>query len=235
MIELITFDLDNTLWDVTPVIQRAERAMLDFLGNAFADQRDKLTREHLWQARQHILLEQPRLAAMPTQLRMAVLRRSFSLAGMPSQQIEAAAQACFDVFMEQRNQIDLYPQTLPLLSQLSAQFALIALSNGNADLRRIGLHQYFVAHFSAESTGKPKPDPAMFQAALNTAQVAAGQSIHIGDHPLEDVAAANRLGMRTVWFNPGGQQRPPDCKPDLEIARLEELPAAIEQIVDGWD
>jgi HAD superfamily hydrolase (TIGR01549 family) len=46
-------------------------------------------------------------------------------------------------------------------------FDLYALSNGNADIQRVGLGHLFKQHFSAAGVGAAKPDPRMFQAALD--------------------------------------------------------------------
>lgn len=230
MIRLVTFDLDNTLWDVTPVILRAERAMLTAMSARHPQHQPLLTVERVRSVRDQVLQQQPHLAALPTRLRRAVLSDIYARLPIPYEQQQAAVDAAFDAFMEQRNQIELFPQTLPLLTDLTNRFALIALSNGNADLRRVGIDHFFVAHFSAETTGKPKPDPAMFQAALSAAGVAPEHTLHIGDHPLEDVRAAQQVGMRAVWFNPTAKPAPEGVQPDAEIRDLSEITSLIDQL-----
>ena len=88
-----------------------------------------------------------------------------------------------------------------MLETLADSYTLGALSNGNADLKRIGIRELFGFHHSAESIGRRKPDPDMFQAALHSAGVQPEQALHVGDHPVEDVDAARQHGFHAVWAN----------------------------------
>ena len=114
------------------------------------------------------------------------------------------------------------------LQQLAAEYPLIALTNGNADLELIGINTLFRAHFSAEQLGAPKPQPDLFQAALQKADVHAHECIHIGDHQEQDIVAAARLGIKTIWVNlSDAAWAETEVQPDQEITHLSQLPAAV--------
>ena len=57
----------------------------------------------------------------------------------------------------------------------------------------------------AEDLGIGKPDPAPFLEALKRGESEASAAVHIGDHPGDDIAGAQRAGLRAVWFNPQGK------------------------------
>jgi len=72
----------------------------------------------------------------------------------------------FSVFHEARQKVTLYDDVLPVLQQLKARFHLVALTNGNADIQKTGLGALFERQISAADVMAAKPDPAMFQKAM---------------------------------------------------------------------
>lgn len=226
MSRLLTFDLDNTLWDVEPIVERAERVMHDYLS----------TRLALWQQRDDELLKASRRAAWQahpeqhhnlTFMRIAVLERALQALGLTTTEAQRLAREGFAAFHRERNKVELFPHAETMLQTLAKEHRLIALSNGNADIRQMPISPYFHAHFSAEMVGAAKPHRQLFDAALQHAQAAAEHSIHIGDHPEQDIAAAKAVGMQTVWVNLTQQQWPLAERPDAEIHCLSELPPII--------
>lgn len=63
----------------------------------------------------------------------------------------------------------------------------MSLTNGNADLQRVGLHGHFSHHVAAREVGVAKPDPAIFHHACARLGLAPSQVLHVGDDPLLDV------------------------------------------------
>lgn len=232
MIKLITLDLDNTLWDVNPVLIRAEKQLQDWIRQELPEAATHYHKDNLMALRQQFVAERPEIARLPTTLRKAILNACFHQAGLRDPDLEQAVDNAFRVFHRARNQIEFFPETLPLLETLAREFSLIALSNGNADIRLVGLDSYFDAHFSAESIGRPKPDPAMFEAALRHAGVEPEQAVHIGDHPEEDIEAAQNIGYRTIWFNPKKKTWQKARQPDREVNELNQLVTIVKELSD---
>lgn len=230
MIKLITFDLDNTLWDINPVIIAAEKRLRNWVAEQVPEAVAHLEMDQLKQVYKKIREEHPELLHHPTNFRKKILHTVFSRVQTNPEPAASLTEKAFQVFYEGRNQITLFHQAEAILKNLSQRYPLIALSNGNANLTMIGIDQYFKAHFSSETEGKAKPHKAMFERALAFSQIEAHQAIHIGDHPIEDVEAASKLGFSTIWFNQNQQQDSTLCNPTEQIHNLDQLESAVYRI-----
>ncbi|MCG8393160.1 MAG: HAD family hydrolase [Pseudomonadales bacterium] len=200
-LKLITFDLDNTLWPVDEVIRRAEKACSDWIADHHPEAAHALSAEKVRTVRTELIRENPAYLDNLTALRQDAMTRAFTLHGYSRSEARQIAEQAFLVFHRARNQVTFFPGAREVLETLADSYLLGALTNGNADLQQIGIADLFAFHHSAETIGKRKPAPDMFQAALGSAGVSAGQAMHVGDHPLEDVNAAREHGMHAVWAN----------------------------------
>ncbi|MGE8503082.1 MAG: HAD family hydrolase [Pseudomonas sp.] len=226
-IELITFDLDDTLWDVSPVMQDAEAALRNWLA-LHAPRLGAVPVEHLWQIRSGLLDAEPMLKHRLSELRRRILFHALEGAGYSHDEALALAEAGFQVFLSARHQVELFAEVHPTLEALAERFMLGVITNGNADVRRLGLSEYFRFALCAEELGIGKPDPKPFREALSRAGgIAAERAVHIGDHPSDDIAGAQAAGMRAIWFNPQGRTWDADTLPDAQIGSLAELPALL--------
>ena len=225
-IRLITFDLDNTLWDVTPVMQSAEASLRAWLGE-HAPLLGAVPIEHLWAIRARLLSDEPALKYRLSELRRRILLLALQEAGYPAQQAGPLAEAGFQTFMSARHQVTLFADVHATLAQLAKQYQLAVITNGNADVRRLGLAEYFTFTLCAEELGIGKPDPLPFQRALANAQVRAEQAVHIGDHHEDDIAGAHAAGLRSVWFNPAAKDWLGGERAHGEIRHLSQLPALL--------
>jgi putative hydrolase of the HAD superfamily len=142
------------------------------------------------------------------------------------------ADEAMEVFLHARNQIEFFEGALDVLGHLDSSHRLGALSNGNADVHRLGLSHLFDFAFSAEDVGAPKPDLALFQHALNHTGVAADRMVYVGDDPILDVDAAKQAGLKTVWLDHGKKPKG-STRPDATISHIRELPEAIRAISRG--
>lgn len=223
-IRLITFDLDDTLWPVAPVIVRAEHRMRDYLDTHAPEVNRQLDRDDFTRIREEILAREPGLANAISTLRHRVVEAALAHCGYSD--IDAIAAGAFAAFLDARHDIAYFEDALDTLAHLSRSFILGALSNGNADVARLGLDRYFTFHFSAEQVGRRKPHPAMFERALQEAGVSAEAAAHVGDHADDDIRGAHAVGMATVWVNRSGNAwDEPDLRPTWEIRDLAELNA----------
>ena len=197
-IRAITLDLDDTLWPIWPTIARADQAMRDWLAErAPAAARLAAAPEQARAARDAALREHPELAHDLSRLRCEAIRWLLRQSG----EDPSLAEPAFEVFFEWRQRVELFADALPALEFLSARFPLVAISNGNADLGRVGLAPFFQAAISAREFGVAKPDPRIFHAAAQAASVAAEQVLHVGDDARLDAVGALNAGMQVVWVN----------------------------------
>jgi len=219
-VQAIIFDLDDTLWEVGPVIVRAEHAMLAFLAERYPRVLELHTLESMRDVRARMALEHPAMRHDFTWLRLESLRRHAREAGYA----DSMAQEAFEVFYRARNEVTLYDDVLPALEQLRARFRLFAISNGNADLGTIGLGRFFEHSLAAREAGVLKPDPRIFGLLLERARLGAAQVVHVGDDVDADVEGARRAGVTAVWVNRRGRDWPAATSPPpLTVRTLTEL------------
>jgi putative hydrolase of the HAD superfamily len=231
-IRVITFDLDNTLWDVAPVLMRAEEAQRAWLLRHRPGTMDRVVHADLWELRKTLRKAHPELSHNVTAMRKLLLRELQLAAGYNAQQADQGADAAFAALLRERYKVELYAQALEVLEQLSRDYRLGALTNGNADVYRTDAGEYFDFAFLAEEIGASKPAPDMFHAALETTGVQPKEVVHVGDSPEHDVLGARQIGMRTIWVNLNNDIWQHNDRPDETIRHIGELPAAIERI-DG--
>ena len=230
-IKLLTFDLDNTLWETDSVISKAEQATVEWIDEHVPAAAHHYNLETLREIKKHLAQNRPDIRHKLSALRTEMLHQVFLRSGLDEQEARETATSAFTAFLKVRNQVELFDGALEALKILAADYQLIALSNGNSDLKAIGLDQLFSHHFNADQVANPKPHPDMFEAALKVAGVVASQTIHIGDHQQQDVLAAHQLGMKTVWANMDAQQwQETACKPSGTITQLKQLPALIQAL-----
>ena len=201
-IRAITMDLDDTLWPIWPTIARAEavlQAWLDERAPATAALgRDKNT---LREVRNQMATLRPDLAHDMSALRRESIRMLLNRAGDDP----ALAESAFDVFFAERHRVELFEDALPALQGLASRFPVVALSNGNANVHRVGLGEHFHAALSAQGLGVGKPDRRIFHAGAKAANVAPEAVLHIGDDAHLDGLGAIDAGMQFAWIRRDGQ------------------------------
>jgi FMN hydrolase / 5-amino-6-(5-phospho-D-ribitylamino)uracil phosphatase len=224
-VQAIIFDLDDTLWEVGPVIVRAEHAMRAFLATSYPRVLEMHTPESMRDLRARMALEHPAMRHDFTWLRLDSLRRLARAAGYA----ETMAEEAFAVFYRARNDVILFDDVMPALERLQGSFRLFAASNGNADLAAIGLAKYFEHALAAREAGSLKPDPRIFSLLLERAGLRPAQALHVGDDALADVEGARRAGLTPVWVNRSGAEWPlPASARPLMVRTLGELADLLE-------
>ncbi len=219
----ISLDLDDTLWPVEPAIRNAELRLDAWLRAEHPDVAAKFPVAAMRALRDAIDRERPDLAHDFTAQRLLTIERAFAACGIGDAHVADA----FEIYYAARNAVECYADALPALAALSARMPIVSVSNGNADLERIGLRHHFRHCISARETGYAKPHAAIFEAACARLGVAPAHVLHVGDDPLLDVGGAREAGLRTAWLNRSGAAWSHGPSPDLTIADLDELAAWI--------
>lgn len=219
-IQAITLDLDDTLWPIWPTIERAEQALASWLGarapRAAAVFTDVQARQRV---REQVVRAQPDIGHDLSALRRASIR----LALQQGQEDTQLTEPAFQIFFAERMRVDLFDDARPALAFLARHFPVVALSNGNADVDRVGVGEFFVASVSAREVGVGKPDRRIFQAAAASAGVPMDAVLHIGDDAALDVLGALDVGMQTVWVNRDEQAWVHEAQPHHIVPSLTEL------------
>jgi HAD superfamily hydrolase (TIGR01549 family) len=116
-----------------------------------------------------------------------------------------------------------------LLDRLSPRYRLGIVSNFYGNLGAVcastGIARHLGAAIDSAAVGFEKPDPRIFQAALDALAVSADRAVFVGDSLPRDMAGARAMGMRHVYLKPGADAA--CCPDDAVIARLDRLPGVL--------
>jgi FMN hydrolase / 5-amino-6-(5-phospho-D-ribitylamino)uracil phosphatase len=219
-VRAIAFDLDNTLWDVEPVLARAEARVFSWLSAHAPRITARLTLEDMRRAREALARTEPHNAHDFTYLRTTALAAHAREHGYD----ESLAAHAFEVFLAARCEVELFADVLPGLERLKNRYPLASLSNGNADLGRIGLGHLFAVSLNARQLGVAKPARACFERLAAQLALEPQQVIYVGDDAQLDVLAARAAGLRTAWMNRRNSDWPAHLPPpDVTVRDCLEL------------
>lgn len=219
-IKAITLDLDDTLWPVRPTIVRAEEALQAWLAT-HAPNTAMLCLEpkvkHL--IRTEVNQRHADKAHDLSFLRREAIKESLLRAG----DAPHLADAAFEVFFAERQNVTLYEGAASALVRLAARYPLVSLSNGNADVFRTAAAPYFKASVSARLVGVAKPDVRIFHVAAAQLNLPVESVLHVGDDATTDVMGAVNAGMQAAWINTQGHDWPHDSPQPFTVGHVGEL------------
>ena len=219
-IKAISFDLDDTLWPISPTIESAEKVLHQWMAN-YAPMAAALfsSPSALHEIRNHMAASRPDLKNDLS----AVRRESIRLALYRAGENPLLAEQAFEVFFAERQRVTLFDDVRPSLQFLADRFPLVAVSNGNSDLGLIGVGSYFRANISAREFGVGKPDPRIFHAAAGAVDLTPGSVLHVGDDATLDALGALNAGMQAAWVNRLDHRWPHALEPHLMLTDLTQL------------
>ncbi len=232
-VSAITLDLDDTLWAFAPIGARIEQALDDWLREHSPATAQQYPAAAMRALREQVFAENPHLTHDLSALRRMTLERALRSSGGDPALVDAA----YDVFYAVRNQVECYPDSLDALARIAARVPVAALSNGNADLARIGIARHFTFGLHAREHGAGKPDASIFLAACARLGCAPGEVLHVGDHIEMDVLGAARAGLRSCWINRADDHgvrrewRHEEIEPDLHFDTLTALADWLDEAV----
>ncbi len=200
-IRAITFDLDDTLWPSAPTLTRAEQRAHAWLAQHAPAVAAMWPIEQLRELRFSIYRQHPELHHDFLRLRRMAMHAAFEQAGVSGAPAHEQIERVLEVFMTARNEVDLYPDVPDSLARLSRRLPLASLTNGNADVARVGIGHYFKAAISAHAHGVSKPDAALFHIACRALACEPEEVLHVGDDIALDVRGARDAGLQVLWIN----------------------------------
>ncbi len=226
-LQLITFDLDDTLWDVRPALIKAEQAQNDWLLQHYPSLAPLLVPAELLARKQTLARQQPELRHNISLFRQTLLKHLLLELGLDDTEATESGMAAFHAFLSKRNDVAIFPAAPTVLATLAKTYTLAALTNGNADVFQTPLGHHFSFALRAEDVGAAKPEPKMFHTALAKADVAPHACLHVGDSHDHDIEGAVRAGVASVWLTEAGNT---SDVANATIHCLSELPA----LLDAW-
>ena len=227
LIRVITFDLDDTLWETKLVLTHAEHQVFNWLKEYAPKVTEHFSIESLAQWRWKKYNNSPQLAHQISQLRIDTMQQVMALVGYDKPSSKRLAKECFGVFINARHQVTLFEDVIPILEQLRTHYTLGTLTNGNADISRLAIAHLFDFSFRAEQVNASKPAPELFIAAQRAGSCRANEMIHVGDNIEHDVIGANQAGCHSLWYNPQTQTPPKNARASMEVHSLAQIPKTI--------
>ncbi|WP_349999460.1 HAD-IA family hydrolase [Stenotrophomonas lacuserhaii] len=216
-IQAITLDLDDTLWPFAPIGARIEQVLHDWMLQHSPATAAMFPQAAMRELRERAYLDNPHLHHDLSALRRLALQQALQDSGADAALLEPA----YEAFFAARNQVEYYPDALDALQRIAARVPVAALSNGNADLERIGVAHLFAFQLGAREHGAAKPFASIFHAACERLGVAPEHVLHVGDHIEMDVAGAMSAGLRGCWINrEAARWNHPSLQPDLQFDTL---------------
>ncbi|MFK9090394.1 HAD family hydrolase [Bacillus salipaludis] len=220
MIKAVIFDLDGTLLNRNASLQTFIEFQYERLKNCFIHIPKELyisrfieldCRGYVWKDKVYQQLIQ-----------------EFNIKGITWEQLLQ------DYLAEFKNHCIPFPNLIRMLEAIKKQSILIGIiTNGMGqfqmdNITALGIKKYFKTIHISEWEGVKKPNPEIFEKALKQLNVLANESVYIGDHPENDVIAARKVGMKTIWKR---DIQWDGCKADFIIEDLGEILSIIEKLL----
>lgn len=230
-IKAMTFDLDDTLYDNRPIIRQVESQMVEWLHQQhpvsatqplswWYDLKCTLAQHDSW------------LTNDVTLWRHTQIEQGLIQLGYQQQQATQAANDAIEQVLKLRSNFTVPKESHQVLAKLAKTVPLVAITNGNVDVAKIGLADYFSLVLKAGPDGYAKPQRDLFDKAQQFLALPAKDILHVGDHLVSDVLGAKQSGMQACWFNDQNSDLSRSDKvkvlPDVEVNRLSELLLLIE-------
>jgi HAD superfamily hydrolase (TIGR01549 family) len=219
----ISFDLDDTLYDNHPVIQKANDSIIEYLNKTYPELAQLSAKE--WSLYKDIeAAEFPEVKHDVSLWRIQTLTRIMTIYGIPKYKAITYSQDAFNEFLKLRSDFIVPQSSLNLLAKLATYYPVIAITNGNVDEFKIQLDEKFKFILKAGNGFKSKPEPDLFIEAARRLNIEVSDILHVGDHLLSDVYGAQNNGAQAVWFNPNKQSlNGARLLPTVEISQLEQI------------
>lgn len=219
------FDLDHTLWDYDRNVQES---LSELFHHYKLEELGVLSSQHfidsfyavnfkLWSAYDKGEMHKD-------ELRTTRFPRIFAHAGVIDPAIPEELEG--DFMHRTSSKPHLFPHTIEILQYLKPKYKLYVITNGFDEsqakkMTSSGLNEYFELVVTSETTGHKKPDPRIFQYAMEQAGASKENSLMIGDNPISDIQGAHGAGIDQVFFNP--LEKAIEMTPTYTISHLREL------------
>lgn len=221
--DTILWDVDGTLLDFAAAEEAAIRSLFADFGLGICTEamlaRYSEINKNYWRALERGEMTKPEILTR----RFEDFFAAEGLAGPPAAEFNAAYQRRLGDTIVYCDGSD------KLVASLRGRFRQYAVSNGTVaaqtrKLARSGFDKLMDGIFLSERIGYEKPAAEFFDAVFREiGEERRASAIIAGDSLTSDIAGANRAGIASCWYNPGGARNDSGAKPDYEIKDLNEI------------
>lgn len=217
-IDLVLFDLDDTLHDDTFAYQSAAEEVAREVAaehgvNALALQAAYVAEaEGFWQR-----LSPRDLKVKLSRVRASMWQNALESVGVASPEVAEQSAERYNAYRSKY--YTLFPGAVELLKALRERgMKLGIVTNGLSETHRekialLRISEYFDAIFLADEVGMIKPDPLLFAHACRTLGGAPAHSAMVGDRYDRDIRGALEAGLFTIWLNVRDEELPAGAQP----------------------
>jgi putative hydrolase of the HAD superfamily len=199
--KLITFDLDDTFWDIAPVIIKAEKDTRAWLRKTVGEIEWGSMSDFMG-IREDLIKVMPSLEWDIGLLRKEIYKQKLKNIVPNESERNELINTAYSMFLEKRHEVIFYDGVYDAIEKLSKKYYLGILTNGNADIFKYDIGRFFNFSISSFDVQDNKPNKPHFESAKNKYEnISYEEIIHIGDHQINDVYGAYQLGMKAIWFN----------------------------------
>ncbi len=188
-----------------PTIIKAEEALYYWLSEQYPLITNRYSMTSMMGKRNDFQIAHPELQVDLTEMRRQFLAHLAEQCHYSPQQVSTLG---LKVFMDERNNVNLYADVIPLFKRLSPRYQLASISNGNADVLQTAAAPYMAYSINAADVKAAKPDPKMFQQIERQAHLEASQCLYVGDDISIDIKGAKNAGWDCIWLNRNNDEWP---------------------------
>jgi len=220
-IKAISFDADGTLWDFEGVMRQSLGYALRELEKSDHEAARSLDVDRMIEIRDRVAERLKGKVSNLELVRLEAFKQTLREVGRIDDGLAARLTA---VYLKHRfEDIKPFSDVLPTLSILKDGYRLGVVSNGNSHPERCGLKGVFGFVVLSQDHGVEKPDPRIFEIALEEAGCSRGELLHVGDSLENDVRGAIDSGIGCAWLNRAQVGNDTDVNPEYEVSSLLEL------------
>ncbi|MBR6766455.1 MAG: YjjG family noncanonical pyrimidine nucleotidase [Clostridia bacterium] len=215
----VLMDADDTLFDFGAGNRRAVNALMDEIGYHHPDRFDQYQEINhaCWEALERGEMTQAELQVA----RWARFLERYGLDNDP----ETTANRFVEILGQQ---VILLPHAEEAMKFIAARLPVVILTNGitavqKSRMAKSAVRDYISDLVISQEVGISKPNPGIFQYALERLGLKPEEVIMIGDSPSSDILGANNAGIDACWYNPKGKTLPEGVHAKYTITDLRQL------------
>ena len=228
-IQLITFDLDDTFWDIKSTIINAEMNSRKWSEDRIGEKIEWGTFEDFMQIRNELVKEDPSLEYDLGMLRKKIIAHHTKKFFKNTKDLNEFIEDAYNFFLGERHKVTFYDDVVEVLEELSSKYKLGVLTNGNADVNKLKIGHLFDFSISSMDVKSNKPGKSHFVKARELSKVDFKDTLHVGDHQVNDVLGARDLGINTIWFNLNNVKWEADNNPPLQFSKWTQFEDLVEE------
>tara|TARA_Y100000816_G_C26052734_1_gene552130 strand:+ start:269 stop:976 length:708 start_codon:yes stop_codon:yes gene_type:complete len=228
-IKLITFDLDDTFWDIKSTIVNAEINSRKWIEDRIKRKIEWGTIDDFLKIRNELIKDNPALNYDLGLLRKKIISYHTQKYFRNQKDLDEFIEEAFMFFLEERHKVEFFDDVITVLEKLSSKYKLGVLTNGNADIKKLGIDHMFEFSLSSMDVKSNKPDQGHFVKARELSKISFQNTLHVGDHPVNDVYGARELGINVMWFNLNNLVWDIDDNPPIQFKNWSEFINLLEE------